>query len=120
MTRIEKISPEEYLDSYIDIYSALNVKEEDRLRPREKQFFIYCIIANQSVKSIDSSLAIKYVMSKMHFRTSQDFYNYKSKLKTKNWILLSTTGEAILSDDFTFTNGIPQKFIFNVELEYKS
>lgn len=108
---------EDYLRRYINIYSALAVKEELWLTPREKDFFIACVILYNQGISLSSKRGTAFLEKKSNFKKeTKGVYIYRNKLKSKGW-LANTKDGLIIPKSFIFNKGI-KNIDFKISLEY--
>jgi len=84
---------ESMIATAIDLYSILIVSEKYRLRDREKEFFIGCVMAWRSNIGIHSKSFIEYMVNTRRFSDSEgSIYTMRNKLKNKGWVQLTAMG----------------------------
>lgn len=107
---------EDYLRQYINLYCALGIKEELWLTPREKDFFIACVILYNQGVELSSPQGTKFLEKKTNFKKeNKGVYIYRNKLKAKGWLANTPQGLTI-PKAFMFKNGIPKEFKINTKL----
>lgn len=109
---------EDYLRQYINIYCALGVREEFWLTPREKEFFIACVIIYNKGINLSSKKATLLLESQTNFKKeTKGVYIYRNKLKAKGW-LANTKDGLTIPKAFIFKDGVPDLKL-NISLKYE-
>ena len=117
MSTIQRTTKEEYVGTYIDLISALYWNQEKWLRPREREFMVHCVVIRSEGLNLKDKNAVEELVSRMGFKDHNDVYNYRNKLKKKDWIV-QTTDDLLLPKAFDrFKNKIPLKTPFKFQLE---
>lgn len=87
----------DYLRKYIDIYSALGVNESYWLAPREKEFFINCILLQMEGYNLASFAVIEPLSKALNFQgKSRGVYIYRNRLKEKGWLDQTRVGLSVI------------------------
>lgn len=119
MIEVRHSQQEDFLRQYINLYCALGIKEELWLTPREKDFFIACVILYNQGIDLSSSKGTKLLENKTYFKKeNKGVYIYRNKLKNKGWLANTKEGLTI-PRAFVFKNGIPSEFKFSIKLVHE-
>jgi len=108
------------LKKYIDVFSVLYVPEQNWLTTREKEYFIANVLLNHLGIDLSSRQASKCLEDKFGF-INRGVSIYRSKLKSKGWIIQTKVGIE-LPKAFNYADiDIPKEltFSFAVKLEEK-
>lgn len=70
----------------IDLYSILGLKQEYRLRPREEDFFVGCVLAFHEGLDLGTQRFINYMLNNYKFtKDVRQIYNFRSIMIKKKW-----------------------------------
>lgn len=110
---------EEFFDSLIPIYSVLYIPENRWLTPREREFFVQCIILYNRGVNLASKEAIKHWEARLGFKPkNRSVYIYRTFLLDKEWLERTKDSleiPAYFKGDF---KNITELSLFNVAVQY--
>ena len=71
----------------IDIYSAVGVEETSWLAPREREYFVHCVLLYNSGTPIASKEGVSYLTKALNFpKRNRGVYIYRKALIDKGWL----------------------------------
>lgn len=71
----------------VDIYSAIGVDETSWLAPREREYFVHCILLYNQNIPIASKEGVEYLTKTLNFsKKDRGVYIYRKALINKGWL----------------------------------
>ena len=101
MIRINDIR--RFLSIQIDIVSILKLPEKNRMKDKEKEFFIECVIMNMMGRDINDKDNIILIAEKLKFKKMGSVYTYRTYLKNKGWFYKDHFSRFKIRKSFDFT-----------------
>lgn len=116
--KVVKTDKESYIRKYVDVFSSITLDEEMWLTPREKDFFVYCVLINSEDIELSSKEAVDELTKRANFKDKL-VYIYRDKLKKKGWLLQTKEGIKV-PPTFDFRGrDMPDKLTFKFILAYE-
>lgn len=109
----------DYILIQVELFTLLIVPFNP-LRPKEKEIFIWFVIASINGIDINNPDANEFVRDKMDYRFVNDIWQYKSKLFKKGWFKKDKNGNYSFIKNFDYN---PENFsavkTYNYTLKYE-
>lgn len=86
------------LYKYSELYEVVSKSKEDRLSPKERQFFVMCVLYILNSKSLEDVSVKKEISKNMGFSSYRSIYQYIDKLVDKGWIIKSKKNIKLIPD----------------------
>lgn len=107
---IVKNSYEEFMSLYLDYWQFLNIPAKYQIRKKLKDFMVHTMVLNMQGMDIGSSEYVQEMKSRMNMTQNTDVYNYRSRLKSKGY-LLEDDGNITLPQALNIPQ-VPRKAVF--------
>lgn len=93
--------------------------DDKKLRSKERDFFVECVILNAQGKDLDSPETLDYLRDFFEFKSTDNVYTYRSVIKGKKWFYKDNRGRFKIVSAFDWRNRpMPISKTYKFDIKY--